>query len=113
MEPRGEQVSEHLSMAGVGMEEVEGGGEGLHQRLTHKVLRFPFFLDEYDSDDGTCWKKPNRGVRLLPGRGRLLPTLSPWLISTQPLAHVPHAPQRPLELALLQPQTLHLGVGTF
>lgn len=54
-----------------------------------------------------------RGVRLLPGRGRLSPTLSGWLVCTQPLTRVPHAPQRPLELALLQPQPLHLGEGTF
>lgn len=63
MEPRRERGSGHLSMAGTGMEGVGGGGQGLHQRLTHKVLRFPFFLDEYDSNDGACWKKPSTEKR--------------------------------------------------
>lgn len=38
---------------------VHGGGGGgwLHQRLTHEVLRFPFFFDEYDSNDGARWEK--------------------------------------------------------
>lgn len=39
------------------------GAGWLHLRLTHKILRFPFFFDEYDSDDGARWKKPSTEKR--------------------------------------------------
>lgn len=100
--------AEHCSMSwggDGGVEQVEGRGS-IRDLLT-KSLGFHFSLMNMIPMMALAGKSQaqRRGVRLLPGRGRLSPTLSHL--------HMFCIFLRSWELAPLQPQPLRLEEGTF